>query len=53
MNTSSSGDGIGENGVIVGKGVHNGETHAYAMVPVAVGVGVGVGVGPPDGDTRT
>jgi uncharacterized membrane protein len=35
MNTSSSADGISENGVIVGTGVHNGETHAYAMVPVA------------------
>ena len=34
MNTSSSADGISENGVIVGTGVHNGETHAYAMVPV-------------------
>jgi uncharacterized membrane protein len=33
MNTSSSADGISENGVIVGTGVHNGETHAYAMVP--------------------
>jgi hypothetical protein len=35
MNTSSSADGISENGVIVGTAVHNGETHAYAMVPVA------------------
>ena len=34
MNTSSSADGISENGTIVGTGVHNGETHAYAMVPV-------------------
>jgi hypothetical protein len=34
MNTSSSADGISENGVIVGTGVHDGETHAYAMVPV-------------------
>src|SRR5437762_7272000 len=33
--TSSSGDGISEDGLIVGTGVHNGETHAYAMVPVA------------------
>src|SRR5947207_4409014 len=33
MNTSSSADGISEDGVIVGTGVHNGETHAYAMVP--------------------
>jgi hypothetical protein len=33
MNTSSSADGISDNGVIVGTGVHNGETHAYAMVP--------------------
>lgn len=35
MNTSSSADGISESGVIVGTGVHNGETHAYAMVPAA------------------
>jgi uncharacterized membrane protein len=35
MNTSSSADGISEEGVIVGTGVHKGETHAYAMVPVA------------------
>lgn len=34
MNTSSSAMGISDNGVIVGTGVHNGETHAYAMVPV-------------------
>src|ERR1051325_8266980 len=34
-NTSSSADGISDDGVIVGTGVHNGETHAYAMVPVA------------------
>ena len=35
MNTSSSALGISDNDVIVGTGVHNGETHAYAMVPVA------------------
>ena len=35
MNTSSSALGISEDGVIVGTGVHNGETHAYAIVPVA------------------
>jgi len=34
MNTSSSALGISEEGVIVGTGVHNGETHAYAMDPV-------------------
>jgi cell division septation protein DedD len=34
MNTSSSALGISEGNVIVGTGVHNGETHAYAMVPV-------------------
>ena len=34
MNTSSSAEGISDAGVIVGTGVHNGETHAYAMVPV-------------------
>jgi len=35
MNTSSSALGISEDGVIVGTGVHNGETHAYGMVPAA------------------
>src|SRR6476659_4711676 len=35
MNTSSSALGISEDGVIVGTGVHNGETHAYAMVPTS------------------
>jgi uncharacterized membrane protein len=35
MNTSSSALGVSENGVIVGTGVHNGETHAYAMVPMS------------------
>jgi hypothetical protein len=35
MNTSSSADGISDDGVIVGTGVHNGETHAYAMVPMS------------------
>jgi hypothetical protein len=35
MNTSSSALGISEDGVIAGTGLHNGETHAYAMVPVA------------------
>jgi hypothetical protein len=34
MNTSSSALGISEDNIIVGTGVHNGETHAYAMVPV-------------------
>ena len=34
MNTSSSADGISDDGVIVGTGVHDGETHAYAMVPL-------------------
>jgi hypothetical protein len=33
MNTSSSALGISENGIIVGTGVYNGDTHAYAMVP--------------------
>src|ERR1051326_2868935 len=33
MNTSSSALGISEGGIIVGTGVHNGETHAYAMIP--------------------
>jgi hypothetical protein len=35
MNTSSSAMAISENNIIVGTGVHNGDTHAYAMVPVA------------------
>jgi hypothetical protein len=35
MNTSSSAEAISENNVIVGTGVHDGATHAYAMVPVA------------------
>lgn len=34
MNTSSSALGISDNGIIVGTGVHKGETHAYAMVPL-------------------
>lgn len=34
MNTSSSALGISESGIIVGTGVHNGQTHAYAMVPM-------------------
>lgn len=33
MNTSSSAIAISENNIIVGTGVHNGDTHAYAMVP--------------------
>ncbi len=33
MNTSSSALGISDNGVIVGTGVFNGATHAYAMLP--------------------
>ena len=36
MNTSSSALGISEDSVIVGTGVHNGETHAYAMVPATL-----------------
>lgn len=35
MNTSSSAMAISENNIIVGTGVHNGDTHAYAMVPVS------------------
>ncbi len=34
MNTSSSALGISDTNVIVGTGVFNGQTHAYAMVPV-------------------
>jgi hypothetical protein len=35
MNTSSSALGISDNNIIVGTGVYNGQTHAYAMVPAA------------------
>jgi hypothetical protein len=35
MNTSSSAEAISENNIIVGTGVHDGATHAYAMVPAA------------------
>lgn len=34
MNTSSSALGISDSGVIVGTGIFNGQTRAYAMVPV-------------------
>jgi hypothetical protein len=34
MNTSSSALGISEDAVIVGTGVYNGQTHAYAVVPM-------------------
>jgi len=34
-NTSSSALGISDNNVIVGTGVFNGQTHAYAMVPAS------------------
>ncbi|MGH7938328.1 MAG: hypothetical protein ACRD5Z_18960, partial [Bryobacteraceae bacterium] len=34
MNTSSSALGISDNDVIVGTGLHNGDTHAYAMIPL-------------------
>lgn len=34
-NTSSSALGISDTNVIVGTGVFNGQTHAYAMIPVA------------------
>lgn len=33
-NTSSSAMGISDDGIIVGTGVFNGATHAYAMIPV-------------------
>ena len=36
MNTSSSAMAISEDNIIVGTGVHDGETHAYAMVPATV-----------------
>lgn len=48
-NTSSSALGISDNGVIVGTGVVNGLTHAYAMVPVAANVSVGGRVVAPSG----
>ncbi|MCA9293028.1 MAG: hypothetical protein KDA20_04360 [Phycisphaerales bacterium] len=34
MNTSSSALGISDDGVIVGTGIHNGNTRAYMMVPI-------------------
>ncbi|MEZ6244278.1 MAG: GC-type dockerin domain-anchored protein [Phycisphaerales bacterium] len=37
MNTSSSAQGISEDGIIIGTGVHNGEVRAYALIPVAGG----------------
>jgi len=40
MNTSSSALGISDSGVIVGTGVFNGLTHAYAMVPAAVNISI-------------
>jgi hypothetical protein len=39
-NTSSSALGISDSRVIVGTGVFNGQTHAYAMVPAVVNVSV-------------
>jgi hypothetical protein len=43
-NTSSSALGISDTNVIVGTGVFNGQTHAYAMVPVAnISVGGWIG----------
>ena len=35
MNTFSSAQGISEDNIIVGTGVHNGDIRAYAMVPVS------------------
>lgn len=40
MNTSASARGISDNNIIVGTGVFNGQTHAYAMVPVAANVSI-------------
>ena len=37
MNTSSSAQGISEDGVIIGSGELNGVVHAYALIPVAGG----------------
>ncbi len=42
-NTSSSALGISESGIIVGAGVINGSTHAYAMIPVPAPAGIGMG----------
>ena len=41
MNTSSSALGISDGNIIVGTGVFNGQTHAYAMIPVVSNVSVG------------
>ena len=40
-NTSSSALGISDNNIIIGTGVFNGQTHAYAMIPVVTNVSVG------------
>ncbi len=40
-NTSSSALGIGDNNIIVGTGVFNGQVRAYAMIPVVTNVSVG------------
>ena len=42
-NTSSSALGISESNVIVGTGVFNGQTHAYAMIPISEGGSVSLG----------
>jgi len=48
-NTSSSALGISEDGVIVGTGIHNGATRAYAMIPVVPCTGDTNGDGTVDG----
>jgi hypothetical protein len=40
--TSNSAFGISENGIIVGTALHNGQTHAYAMIPIPAPGAVGV-----------
>ncbi len=39
MNTSPGAAGISEDGTIVGTGIFNGQTHAYAAVLVRAGIG--------------
>lgn len=41
MNTSSSALGISDGGIIVGTGVFNGQTHAYAMIPASATASLG------------
>ncbi len=41
MNTSSSGQAISDDGIIIGTGVLNGQIHAYAMIPAQATASLG------------